>query len=184
MIIGLTGSNGAGKGTIAEILKEKGFEYHSLSDELRRELKKRGVEENIDNLIAIGNELREKEGPATLSKRILKTINSSKRRNFIVDSIRNPAEIEELKKNKSFILIAVDAPIELRYDRVKGRKRTGDFVSFEKFREQEEVQLKGGKTGQQLLKCMSMADFKLMNDHSIERLKEKVYDILNKQKVK
>lgn len=177
MIIGLTGTNGAGKGTVAEILREKGFEYTSLSDELRIELKKKGKEAVLDNLIAIGNELRKKEGPGTLSKRVLKRI-GDKEGNFIVDSIRNPAEIEELKKNKRFILIAVDAPIELRYERIKARKRASDFVSFEKFREQEEVQLKGGKTGQQLLNCINLADHRIINDGTKEELKKKVDDIL------
>lgn len=191
MIIGLTGTNGAGKGIVAEILKEKGFEYHSLSDELRKELKKRGVEENLDNLIAVGNELRAKEGPGTLSRRILKTISSGKKsikqKNFIVDSIRNPAEIQELKKNKSFILIAVDAPIKLRYERIRKRKRVSDFVSFEKFKEQEDVQLRGGAAGQQLLNCIGMADFNLTNEGPLEDIRSKIDDILNilnKQKVK
>lgn len=177
MIIGLTGTNGAGKGTVAEILKEKGFEYYSLSDEIREEVKKRGLDEGLDNLIAMGNELREKEGPATLSRRILKKI-GGKKGDFIVDSIRNPAEIDELKKNKRFILIALDAPVKLRYERIKSRKRASDFVSFDKFREQEEVQLKGGKTGQQLLKCIGMADHKIINDHDMDELKEKVEKIL------
>lgn len=191
MIIGLTGTNGAGKGAVADILKEKGFEYYSLSDEIRKELKKRGVEENLDTLIAVGNELRAKEGPGILSKRILKTISSGKKsgkqKNLIIDSIRNPAEIQELKKNKSFILIAVDAPIQLRYERIIKRKRVSDFVSFEKFKEQEDVQLRGGAAGQQLLNCMGMADFNITNEGSLDELKSKIEDVLNmlnKQKVK
>ncbi|PIN86317.1 hypothetical protein COV19_05930 [Candidatus Woesearchaeota archaeon CG10_big_fil_rev_8_21_14_0_10_44_13] len=184
MIIGLTGTNGAGKGTVAEMLKEKGFEYTSLSDEIRAEVKKRGLDEGLDNLITVGNELRAKEGPATLSKRVLKRIKEGEmhgNKDFIVDSIRNPAEIEELKKNKRFILIAVDAPIELRYDRIKLRKRASDSVSFEKFRGQEEVQLKGGKTGQQLLNCMGMADLTMINDGSLEKLRKNVDDLLKKK---
>ena len=45
-IIGLTGRNAAGKGTVANLLKERTFEYHSLSNTLRDELKIRGVEES------------------------------------------------------------------------------------------------------------------------------------------
>ncbi|MFC1732484.1 AAA family ATPase [candidate division KSB1 bacterium] len=177
MIIGLTGTNGAGKGTVADILKEKGFEYHSLSDIIREETRNRGLDENRDNLIAIGNELREKEGPGTLAIRTLKKFEVQDR-NFIVDSIRNPSEIEELKKNKSFKLIAVDAPIELRYNRIKGRNRASDFVSFEKFKEQEESELKGGETSQQLVVCMQMADFNITNELTIDDLKKKVEDVL------
>ena len=35
MLIGLTGKYAAGKGTVAELLKEQGFAYHSCSDILR-----------------------------------------------------------------------------------------------------------------------------------------------------
>lgn len=181
MIIGLTGTNGAGKGTVAEILKEKGFEYHSLSDELREELKRRGVSENRDALIALGNELREKEGPGTLAKRMASRIRKSKKDSFVIDSIRNPAEIEELRKNKSFILLAVDADIGLRYERVTARSRPGDSnLTFEHFKSQEQTELSGGKNSQQLLKCMGMADIRVINEGSIEELKEKVESILKK----
>ena len=42
MIIGLTGENCAGKGTVADYLKKKGFYYLSLSDVIREELKADG----------------------------------------------------------------------------------------------------------------------------------------------
>ena len=45
MIIALTGKNASGKGETATYLKSKGFSYYSLSDELREELKEKGIEE-------------------------------------------------------------------------------------------------------------------------------------------
>ena len=51
MIIGLTGTNGSGKGTVAEFLKQEGFRYHSLSDELRGVLHQQQVEITLPNLI-------------------------------------------------------------------------------------------------------------------------------------
>ena len=71
MIIGLTGKNGSGKGEAAHFLKERGFHYYSLSDALRDEAKKRGQEVTRDTLLALGNELREKEGPGCLAERII-----------------------------------------------------------------------------------------------------------------
>jgi dephospho-CoA kinase len=44
MIIGLTGKNGSGKTEVSEYLKNRGFEYHSLSDEIRNEIRRRGLE--------------------------------------------------------------------------------------------------------------------------------------------
>ena len=39
MIIGLTGTNGAGKTVTADYLQTKGLHFHSLSDEVREELR-------------------------------------------------------------------------------------------------------------------------------------------------
>ncbi len=58
MIIGLVGRNAAGKGEAANYLKSKGFVYYSLSDAIREEAAKRGLEHSRDNLINLGNELR------------------------------------------------------------------------------------------------------------------------------
>ena len=87
MIIGLVGRNAAGKGTVANYLKEKGFYYFSLSDVLRQEAEKRGLEENRENLIAIGNELREKFGAQVLAEKAVEIL--EKDRNYVIDSIRS-----------------------------------------------------------------------------------------------
>ena len=42
IIIGLTGENCAGKGTVADYLVQKGFYYYSLSDTIREELANEG----------------------------------------------------------------------------------------------------------------------------------------------
>ena len=55
IVLGLTGKNASGKGTVAEVLKEHGFVYHSLSDSLRDELNLLGKKETRENLIEIGN---------------------------------------------------------------------------------------------------------------------------------
>ena len=48
-ILGLTGRNAAGKGAVAEILKQKSFIYHSLSDTLREELRNNGKKESLND---------------------------------------------------------------------------------------------------------------------------------------
>ena len=70
-LIGLTGTNGAGKGEIAAYLQTKGYACHSLSDILREELAARGLEAGRDNLIRIGNELRETFGADILARRTM-----------------------------------------------------------------------------------------------------------------
>ena len=92
MVIGLTGKNGSGKTEIAKYLLSRGFEYHSLSDEIREEAGKRGGPVTREVLIEVGNDLRGRFGPGVLAERILLRLDHE--RNHVVDSIRNPAEVE------------------------------------------------------------------------------------------
>src|SRR6266480_7098088 len=55
MIIGLTGKNAAGKGEVAKFLQERGFQFASLSDVLRDELKRRRLSITRDHLTKVGN---------------------------------------------------------------------------------------------------------------------------------
>ena len=174
MIIGLTGKNASGKGEAAAYLKKKGFEYHSLSDVLREEATKRNIEHTRDNLISLGNQLRKKFGANYLARKINQKMQSSHVEDFVVDSIRSPFEIEELRKNKDFVLVAIDAPAEIRFERLLKRDRLGDAATLEEFKIQEEKENLNNPSGQQLDKCISMADQKVVNDGQLEHLHQKI----------
>src|SRR3989344_757822 len=178
MIIGLTGKNAAGKGEAAAYLKKKGVEYHSLSDVLREEAAKRNIEHTRDNLISLGNQLRKKFGANYLAKKINQKIQSSHVEDFVVDSIRSPFEIEELRKNKDFVLVAIEAPAELRFERLLKRGRLGDAATLEEFKIQEEKENLNNPPGQQLDKCVSMADRKIANDGQLEHLHQKIAKLI------
>ncbi len=71
-IIGLTGTNCAGKGEAAEFLKKKGFAYFSLSDLIRDKLQKQDMELTRNNLIRYGNLMRKEGGPDILARLVMK----------------------------------------------------------------------------------------------------------------
>ena len=119
MVIGLTGTNGAGKTAAADYLKSRGFQFHSLSDEIRRELDRRNQSGSRENLIEMGNRLRAEYGPAVLAERVKARLSPDQ--NYVVDSIRNPYEVESLRARGGFHLLHVDAPVEVRYERVRRR---------------------------------------------------------------
>ena len=181
IVLGLTGKNASGKGTVAEILKKKNFTYHSLSDSLRDELKTLKKEETRENLIDIGNELREKGGPGVLADKLMPKLNFEN--NHIVDSIRNPLEVISLRRDtqlRSFFLISVHANARLRYDRLCSRGRIGDTDSWEKFVEQENKEENNDDPNkQQLSKTMEMADYNVDNSGTLEELEAQVNRIIS-----
>jgi len=183
MIIGITGTNGSGKDTVADILVKKlGWPHFSLSDELRGICKETHIKSTRDNLIKFGREIRNKKGLDYLSQKVLSKVSD----NFIATSIRNLAEIEPFKKSAKFILIAVNAPIEVRYQRVinaskdrSGYKVGEGSVSLGKFRDKEQIEMQGtGRADQQLQILIDMADAKIENGGTMEELENKVDKLL------
>jgi len=173
MIIGLTGKNASGKGEVAAFLKDKSFYYHSLSDAIREELESQGIPVTRDNLIRAGNELRERFGPDVLAQRILKKIDPN--RNYVVDSIRNPAEIQALRKAGNFALLNIEAPAPVRFERIRSRKRENDPRTMEEFDEKERAESKNLSAHKQSIEdCQALADFTIENDGSLEDLHNSV----------
>jgi len=181
MIIGLTGKNAAGKGELANHLKDKGFIYFSLSDALRDEATKQSLDHSRDVLIKLGTEMREKFGNGILAERINEKIMEQKG-NFVVDSIRNPGEVEELRKNDGFILIGVDADVKIRFERLMKRKRAGDSRTFEEFINHEKKENNNEGSGQQLDKCIQMADKIIDSNGTIEEANKHIDNYLDSLK--
>lgn len=177
MIIGITGFNSSGKDTAAEHLKKKGFTSFSLSDMIRDEATKRGISQDRANLQKLGNELREKFGAGVLAKMAVQRVHG-KNTDFVITSIRNPSEVEELRKLKEFVLFGVDCPIETRYERARNRARDKDVISFEKFKESEQLENSSLETGQQLDKVMKMSDRRIANDSTVEIFHKRIDDAL------
>jgi dCMP deaminase len=178
MLIGLTGRNAAGKGEVARYLQRKSFYYFSLSDAIREEIRSRGEEPTRERLIVVGNELRQRHGAAVLAERILAKIEDDKQ--YIIDSIRNPAEVQSFRAAKHFKLIRVEAPAEVRFQRILRRQRESDPQTYEEFIALEDREAEGDATSQNLSKVESLADHSLVNDGAVEKLHVEVDALLAK----
>jgi dephospho-CoA kinase len=174
LIIGLTGPNAAGKGEVAAALLRLGFGYHSLSDVVRQEARRRGLTPTRENLIRVGNDLRRRLGPGVLARRVARHL----RGRDIVDSIRNPSEVEVLRGKRGFVLLGVDAPRRLRYRRSLRRGRPGDATSFREFVDKERRENSRRGSAQQLRHTLALADLKLINDSSLRTLENRVRRVM------
>ena len=181
MIIGLTGTFAAGKDTVAEHLEKKGFEHYSTGDQIREIAEDRGIRQNRDVLRELGNELRDQYGAEYLCRRIIEE--KAKSDNVIISGIRQPGEIEYLRKLGNFHLIAVDAPVEVRFERMKLRNREGDPKTIEEMIEKERKEMESaGPNAQRIHECMQMADTLVINDGNKEVLDSKIDGIFREYK--
>jgi len=179
MIIGLTGTFAAGKDTVAEHLITKGFEHYSCGDQIREIAEERGITQSRDILRELGNELRDQEGSDYLAKRIIEQ--KAKTDKVVISGIRQPGEIKYLRSLGNFFLIAVDAPVEVRFERMKERGRIGDPRTLEEMVEKERQEMESaGPNAQRIHECMLMADALVINDGDIENLDQKIDEILKK----
>jgi dCMP deaminase len=177
MIIGLTGKNGSGKGEAARFLTESGYEYFSLSDILRDELAAKKQEITRESLTVIGNELRAQLGAGALAERTLAKLGPEA--HAVVDSIRNPFEVEALRRRSDFHLISIEAEAQIRFERIKARKRESDPKTYDEFLEMEarEAHTPDPST-QQLNRTAAMADAVAYNNGTVEELHEQVRQVV------
>lgn len=179
IIIGITGTLGAGKGTIVEYLQAHlGFQHFSVRSFLIEELNKRGLDVNRDTMTSLANELRANNTPSYITDQLYLQAEKSNK-NCIIESIRTPGEIESLKQKGAFYLLAVDAPSKVRYERITERKSETDQISYETFLANEAREMNATDPNKQNLRaCIDQADFVLNNEGSMEELNRQVDAII------
>ncbi len=184
MIIGLTGSMGCGKGVVVEILEEMGFEYITLSMMVREEARLRGVEEEREKMMEVGNSMRAAEGAGVLAKRALKKIATSDNPNWVVDGIRNPAEIDALREADDVHVFGIETNHEILVERIMERGRESDATERDAILHKIEREWGQGEPedGQQVGKCMAKVDYTVDNNGTLEEYKENFMNYFNQIK--
>lgn len=180
-VIGITGTLGAGKGTLVDyLIQKKGFLHYSVRQFLVDEILKRNLPVNRDSMTSVANDLRKTHSPSFITDELFRKAQISGK-NCVIESIRTPGEIESLRKNKGFILLAIDADPIIRFNRIVLRNSETDQIDFHTFLSNEAREMDSiDPNHQNLRKCIEMADFQLYNNGSINELTRDFEMILNK----
>ena len=197
--IGVTGLPGAGKGAFIDLLKprldDRGIETrcYSLSDVLRKEARSRGLAVERPVLRRIANELRRDQGSGVLSLMVVRQVRQELSELpadtplvVIVDAIRNPEEVSALRQalGEIFVLVAVEAPLELLVERIAARARYDEPDEFVGRKEAARQMILGesGKDepahGHNIARCVAMADWRVDNSQSIDELGTQIDNLL------
>ncbi len=176
-IVGLTGSFGSGCTYVADriLVESKGYRKLSLSDTLRElyEQEKGGkASQDRRNLQQYGDRLRADRGAGYLASEVAKTISvdegaDGQPTKWVVDSIRNPAEIRVLRNlSRNFFLFGIYADRDIRWSRVRARYKD-DRRAFDED-DRNDTGEASPEHGQRVGDCFSEADVVLTNDRHIE----------------
>lgn len=141
MIIGITGTNGAGKGEVVRYLvEEKGYTHYSVRDEITAEIERRGLVVDRPSMNEVGTDLRATHGPDYFTKLFVQKAKGQGLDDIVIESIRSPYEATAIHEAGGKVVV-VDADLETRYYRVVTRGSTTDKVSFDDFCVQQEREM-------------------------------------------
>ncbi len=179
--IGITGTLGAGKGTIVDYLvKNRGFVHYSVRAFITEEIKRRGMPVNRDSMTLVGNDLRAQHTPSWIVEQLYQQAQASGC-NCIIESIRTPGEVAALRGKPNFYLFAVDADPKVRYERAVLRGSETDHIDYETFIANEKREMDNDDPNKQNLGvCISQADYRFDNGGSFEDLNRQVDEVLSK----
>jgi len=174
-IIGITGTIGAGKGTIVDYLvNHYGFKHYSVRNFLIKEAQRQNLPLNRDTYVAIANRLREQHSSSYIIDELYKEA-AKNGVDAIIESIRSPGEIASLRTKENFMLWAVDAAPEIRYERILARQSETDRISYETFLANEQREMYTDDPAKQnLAECIRQADILFNNNNNLENLYQQI----------
>ncbi|MDB5161691.1 MAG: hypothetical protein JWM52_199 [Candidatus Saccharibacteria bacterium] len=175
MIIGITGPAGSGKDTSAQyIVDHFNISHVSGGDILREMLSSIGLEPKKPAVVAFGAFIRHQYGGGEVARRAIEK--GGEHQNVMYSGFRSPAEAEAVL-SRSGKIIYIDAPTEVRYDRIAERARDGDPVTDESLKAQDQREfLTGAAENENLPAVKAMASIVIVNDGTLEDLYQKLSD--------
>jgi dephospho-CoA kinase len=178
MIVGLTGSFGAGKGCVANYLvNSKGFAHFSARTFIVEELHRRGLLVNRDTMTTVANDLRATHGPTYIFEQLVQ-LAKQHGGDVVIESIRAVAEARYIKEQGGVVL-GIDAEPLVRFERIVKRDSETDKVTYEEWRAQELRESNpDDPTKQDIFGALKESDHVIVNIGSLEQLKMEVDEFI------
>ncbi|MGZ0747527.1 MULTISPECIES: AAA family ATPase [unclassified Haloparvum] len=177
-VIGTVGLPGSGKGEAAAVAEAEGIPVVVMGDVIREECRERGLDP-AEHHGEIAGTLREEEGDDVIAARTIPRIREAAADAdadaVLVDGLRSTVEAERFRDafGDDFKLVAIEAPFEVRAERLSERGRDESDMDLEALRERDSRELELG-----LGDTMAEADLEIDNTGTLEAFRDKVRDVL------
>ena len=174
-VVSIVGMTGAGKSEVAKVFEDSGFIRIRFGDVTDEEIKKRGLEPNEENERYIRELLRKEHGMAAYAELNLPRIDeASKFSDVVIDGLYSWEEYAFLKTyyGEDFYVVAVWSSPKTRYARLSSR--TNRRLTLEEAISRDRAEIENINKGGPI----AMADFTIINESSLERLREEAKRII------
>ena len=182
VIICLTGMPGAGKSTVANSLKDKGFLVITMGDVIREEAIRLNLDLDDTNLGKLMIKMRNEIGQGAVAELVIKRIEAEIERSpsnvgptvVIVDGIRSIAEVKVLRRIVR--LLAIHASADIRFVHIRKRARVDVPLAQKDFQERDRRELSVG-----ISEAIAFADEAISNNNlTIKQLRSAAFEIVTK----
>ena len=174
-VIATVGLAGSGKGEFAAVAERAGVSVVTMGDVIRGECRERGLDP-AEHHGEVASALREENGPTAIAEASLPHVEATleEAETVVVDGVRSGVEVDvfEDRFDDSFTLVGIEAPFELRKERVDDRGRD-DIESGEGLAARDERELGFG-----LGEALGRADVTIENTGTLETFRERVREVL------
>ena len=176
-VIGTVGLPGSGKGEAAAVAREEGLPVVTMGDVLRKACRDRGLDP-AEHHGRVAQALREEDGPVAIAARSIPQVREALADHdaVLVDGLRSDVELDRFREafGDDFLLVSVEAPFELRAERLLERARDDTDLDREALREREQRELGFG-----MGEAMERADVRIDNTGSLEDFQGSVRTLLS-----
>lgn len=190
MILIVVGLLGSGKSTVAQILRDDGFDVIELGDIWRELLKKNGISLNDPRATReFTRELREREGKNVYARYALERVKNSMK-HVVIMGVRSTYEMDYFREHiREIKTIAIISPLETRFERLKMRGKPEDPKSMKDFLWLENREKRGFMSDKREEKhgvavLIENADYTVSNTETQQELKKNMEDVIEKIKKK
>lgn len=176
-VIATVGLPGSGKGEAAEQAEALGVPVVTMGDVIRQACRDRDLDP-AEHHGEVAQALREENGPGAIAEESLPQIEDALEDSdvVLVDGVRSDVEVSRFEDafGEAFQLISIEAPFEVRQERLSERGR--DNLDGESLEERDERELGFG-----MGEAMEQADVRIENTESLEAFQERIQQLLRSE---
>lgn len=176
-VVAFTGMPGSGKSLAVEAARQRSIPVVRMGDLVRRETDAKDLELSDDNVGRVATEMRDEEGMDVWARRTLDELEGLDADAAVVDGIRGIAEVERFREalGDAFVLVAVHASPEIRFERTRDRDREDAPDDLEAFRTRDRREIEFG-----IGPAIALADILVVNESDRATFRDEIDRILDR----